>query len=333
MPSPSAPPPPAAARFRRFAWALVAYNLGVILWGAFVRATGSGAGCGNHWPLCNGEVLPRPEAMATAIELTHRLTSGLDGLLVLVLALWAWRLFPRRHGARTAAALALLFLVVEALVGAGLVRFGLVADDASTARAVVMAVHLLNTFLLLASLALTAAWAGPGGERGRFPLRLEARDPAAWLLAGALAGMALLGVSGAIAALGDTLFPASSFREGLAADLDPTAHLLLRLRLFHPAIALALGVYLSAAALSVSRMRDRPVVRRWSLAVAWLFVAQLGLGFLNLALAAPVWMQLVHLLAADLVWLALVLLTAAAAHPDALAPSPAAAPAPLPSRA
>jgi heme A synthase len=343
MPSPARPPSPsspraapagaapaAAARFRRFAWALVAYNLGVVAWGAFVRATGSGAGCGNHWPLCNGEVLPRPEAVETLIELTHRLTSGLDGLLVLGLLVWAWRLFPPRHAARTAAALSFVFLVVEALVGAGLVRFDLVADDASTARAVVMAVHLVNTFLLLASLALTATWAGPAGAGRRLPLRLAPSDPAAWLLAGALAGLALLGVSGAIAALGDTLFPAAGLREGLAQDFSPTAHLLLRLRVLHPVIALGLGVYLTAAAMLVARLRPRRAVRRRAHAVAWLFVAQLGLGLLNLALGAPVWLQLVHLVAADLVWLALVLLTAEVAHPRAAeaAPAPVAAPVP-----
>ncbi len=315
-------PSRSALRFRRAAGGVLAYNLGVVAWGAYVRATGSGAGCGNHWPLCNGQVVPRPERIETAIELSHRLTSGLDVLLVVALVVWAWRAFPRRHPARTAAALSLVFLITEALVGAGLVLFGLVTDNASPARAVVMSLHLLNTFLLLACLALTVVWAARGAAAGRLPLRASPRDPVAWLLGGALAGMALLGVSGAVAALGDTLYPAARMAE----DFSPTAHLLLRLRVLHPAIALGMGLYLTATALLVPRLRPLPAARRPALALAWLFVVQLVVGVVNLALAAPVWMQLVHLVTADLVWIALVVLAAASLAPDT---STARAPAPL----
>ena len=81
--------------FAAYAWAVLGFNLLVILWGAFVRATGSGAGCGSHWPLCNGEVLPRAPALATLIEFSHRLTSGVALLLVIGLVVGAWRGFPR----------------------------------------------------------------------------------------------------------------------------------------------------------------------------------------------------------------------------------------------
>ena len=132
--------------FTRFAWAVLAYNLGVVAWGAFVRATGSGAGCGRHWPLCNGEVVPRAPAVATLIELAHRITSGLSLALVVALAIWAARALPRGHAARSASLWALALVVTEALVGAGLVLFGWVAKDASFARGWVMGVHLANTF-------------------------------------------------------------------------------------------------------------------------------------------------------------------------------------------
>jgi heme A synthase len=92
-------------RFARYAWGVLAYNVAVALWGAFVRATGSGAGCGNHWPLCNGAVTPQTPAWATVIEFTHRATSGIDLLLVAVLAIWAFRAFPKQHPARLGAAL------------------------------------------------------------------------------------------------------------------------------------------------------------------------------------------------------------------------------------
>ena len=90
--------------FARYAWAVLAYNVAVVLWGALVRVTGSGAGCGNHWPLCNGMAAPLSPSAATAIEFTHRMMSGLDAFLVLGLLVWAFRSFPRRHAVRLGAA-------------------------------------------------------------------------------------------------------------------------------------------------------------------------------------------------------------------------------------
>jgi len=319
--------------FARFAWGLLAYNLLVILWGAFVRATGSGAGCGSHWPLCNGEALHRPETMETLIELTHRLTSGIDGLLVLLLVVWAFRAYPRRHPVRLAAVGSLVFLISEALVGAGLVRFELVADNDSIERGWVMAAHLINTFLLLAWLTATAAWAeigqalpgGPGAverePRRRLPIALSLRDPATWLVGGGFVALLILGVSGAITALGDTLFPVDSFREGLAQDASPAAHVFIRLRVWHPALALVVGLYVAYGATWLRRrtaVADPAVAdpRRYATAILVLFAVQLGLGVVNVLLAAPVWMQLVHLLVADLIWILWILLGLAALAPD-----------------
>ena len=143
-------------RLARFAWWVLAYNLVVILWGAYVRASGSGAGCGSHWPLCNGEVIPRGASITTLVEFSHRLTSGLA--LIAVVALW-WRcrsLVAAGSAARRMANASLVLMLTEAAVGAGLVLFQLVADNASMARALFMAIHLINTFLLVAALTLTA---------------------------------------------------------------------------------------------------------------------------------------------------------------------------------
>lgn len=312
----------APTRFARYAWFVLGYNLLVIAFGAFVRATGSGAGCGSHWPLCNGEVLPRPERLETVIEFTHRLSSAVDGLLVVALVVWAWRAFApgaadegARRPVRAAAVASLVFLVVEALVGAGLVRYELVVDDASVARALVIGAHLFNTFLLLAALALTAHWgsAGAGAAGGAPPVQSPHRQGAVrWLLAGGAALLLAVGVSGAVTALGDTLFPATSFREGFARDFSAGAHFLLRLRVFHPPLAIAAALALVAAAVAVGRRRPSPAMRKRVRFFTGLFAAQVALGFLNLALAAPVWLQLVHLVLADLIWIAWVLLAASA---------------------
>lgn len=293
-------------RAARFAWATLAYNLAVIAWGAYVRATGSGAGCGSHWPLCNGEVVPRAPSLETLIEFSHRLTSGLALVAVVVMVWFAHRAFPKGHLARKGAWASLVVIIVEALLGAGLVIFGLVADDDSMARAVVMGLHLANTLILLGVLTLAAWWASPSGR----PLDLRAHPLFTGLFGVGLLAMLVLGVSGAITALGDTLFPAGSLREGIAQDFSPTAHLLLRLRIFHPLIAMATGAYLLVLAGLAVFAAPRRSVRIWAALLVGLFLLQIGVGFVNLVLLAPVWLQLVHLLVADLVWIALILLTA-----------------------
>jgi heme A synthase len=299
-------------RFERFSWVVLAYNLAVIAWGAFVRATGSGAGCGAHWPMCNGEVVPRAASVETMIELTHRATSGIALVLVVVQLVWALRLFPKGHRTRGLAIATMVFMLLEALVGAGLVLLELVADNQSAARAGWIAVHLVNTFLLVASLSLTP-WS----------VRHEERPPAgrgglsAALAAGAVL-LLLTGVAGAITALGDTLFPAESLASGMAADLSPTAHFLVRLRVIHPLIAALGGVFLLVLTgfLASTRSDDThgKTTRTLSIVVAALVVTQLLAGLANLYLLAPVWMQLVHLLLADLLWIAFVLLADVASH-------------------
>ena len=294
-------------RFSRYAWSVVAVNLFVILWGALVRATGSGAGCGRHWPLCNGEMLPRDPGLTTLIEFTHRATSGVALLLVAILFWWSRRALPPLHRARAAATWSLVFIIIEALIGAGLVLLELVGDDDSLGRAVYLAAHLLNTFLLLAALALTAHWSGrsaPAGEPGRRGRAVS------WLLAVGLAAILMVGMTGAIAALGDTLFPARSLAEGLRADLDPAAHYLIRLRVLHPVLAILAGIYLSGMVWAVGRARPAALTSRWGRAVTLLVLLQLVVGLTNLFLLAPTAVQLVHLLVADMLWIASVVFAA-----------------------
>jgi heme A synthase len=289
------------ARFALFAWGVLAYNLAVVLWGAYVRSTGSGAGCGNHWPLCNGAITPRSPATATIIEFTHRVMSGLDLLLVAALLVWAFRAFPRRHSVRLAATFSAVFLVTEALLGAALVLLEHVARNASVSRAYSLSAHLTNTLTLLAFLTLTAWWAS-----GRpFP---RVGGPRAGLAALSLGVVLLMGISGAIAALGDTLFPAQSLAAGFAQDFDPAANIFLRLRLWHPVIAVAGSAWLLFfAALCARRMPDAAGIAR---AMGAFVLIQVAAGIANVLLLAPVWMQILHLLLADLVWIALVLLSA-----------------------
>ncbi len=292
-------------RFPAFAWGVVFFNLVVIAWGVVVRVTGSGAGCGSHWPLCNGQVIPLAGSTATAIELTHRATSGLALAAVVVLLVWAFRAYERRHPVRTGAVGAMTFILAEAGLGAGLVLFELVGDNASMTRAAVMALHLANTFMLLAFLALTAYWAG-GGER----VRLRHQGSLPWVVGLGLVGTLLIGTSGAVAALGDTLFPASTLREALRQDLSATSHILIQLRIFHPMIAVLVGMFLVLVARTL-RNSGLPAAQRWGNALFTLVFVQLAAGGINLILMAPIWMQVLHLLLADLLWICLVLAGAA----------------------
>jgi heme A synthase len=297
-------------RFAWFAWFVIAYNIGVILWGAYVRATGSGAGCGEHWPLCNGEIVPRAAQTATVIEFTHRLTSGLAGLFAIVLPLWARRVFPAGHVVRKAALWSLILTVTEGLLGASLVLLGHVAENRSAWRGVSLSVHLINTLFLLAALSFTAWYAtarrpydSASLRKFRRPFRLAA------------AAVIFAGVTGAIAALGDTLFRSESLAEGLQQDLSASSHIFLRLRLLHPFAAVLAAVILIVVTLRLSAQAlQHPRLRSLSMLVMAGVIAQLCIGLVNLLLLAPVWLQLIHLLAADVLWISFILLWADLRH-------------------
>jgi len=339
--------PLSSGSISRFAWGLLGYNLLVILWGVFVRASGSGAGCGGHWPTCNGQIIPASPQMNTIIEFTHRVTSGLTLVLSIIFVLWAWKVYPKGSWIRLFSALALVFTLTEAIIGAVLVLFGLVATNDSIARAATVSLHLVNTLLLLGSLSL-AAWYGsfgnsPDGKmdapetntgglkspngNGYLDTRAEImgghpvdpqelRSSAKFqhrlrlLLAISLVGILLLSVTGTVTALGDTLFPANSLAEGLKQDISPLSSFLIRLRVIHPILAVIFAIYSAAL---VFWIRSRTAISKvYNLAnlLLMLLLCQLALGATNVLLLAPVWLQLVHLLTADLVWIVLVLFSA-----------------------
>lgn len=290
-------------RFAAFAWGVLGYNLLVILWGAVVRATGSGAGCGSHWPLCQGELAPRSPQLETLIELSHRLSSGVALISVLILLFWAFRAFPGGHIVRKGAVAALVLMLMEALLGAGLVLFEYVAFNQSVARAYWMAGHLVNTFLLLAAMTLTAWWAS-----GNPPWRWRGQGTVSGLLALAWLLLLALGVSGAITALGDTL----ALTGGISPTESALVAQLVALRIYHPLFALIVGASLAGIAWVLMLRRPGPVTQRWGRLLIAIFIAELVVGAINVALKAPVWMQVIHLLLADLLWITLILLTAAA---------------------
>ena len=296
--------------FRRYATALVAYLLFVILFGAWVRITHSGAGCGSHWPTCNGEIVPVAPSAETIIEFTHRVTSGILGPAILLLVIWAARTFGRSR-VTIAAALTMVFVVLEALIGAGLVLKELVANDDSVPRAVIISLHLVNTLVLTGSAVLTAWWSFD--DR---PLRPKALGVGTWLLLAGLLALVVTCMTGAVTALGDTLFPVAPGDGGIFAhvrdDLSSANHFLVRLRIVHPVVAVvAAGMLYGVGAWAREHTKD-PFSPRLARGLQHAVVAQVILGLISIGLAAPGWMQLVHLLTAQIVWMAAVLTAASA---------------------
>lgn len=286
--------------FRTFAWWVLCYTVLVILWGAYVRATGSGAGCGDHWPLCNGEIIPRDPSSARIIEFSHRLTSGFSLVLVVVMFFWSRNLYPSGSPVRAASAMALLFMIGEALVGAALVILQLVAGNDSALRALVIAGHLVNTFLLLFWLAKTVYLVKYSSfEKNKIDTRLQSTFRLC------LGAFIITGAVGAIVALGDTLFPAQSLSQALTDELSSSSHFLVKLRIWHPLVAVLTSVYILIQCVILPYAHKSQTLKKSSLIVGGLIILQLAGGVLNWLLLAPVPMQLFHLGLADITWIAL----------------------------
>ena len=291
---------------RRFSWAVLVYFIAVILWGTLVRATGSGAGCGNHWPLCNGTVMQHAPRVDTIIEFTHRITSGLSFFSVVALLAWTFAGTVRGHLARAAAVAAVGFTLIEAILGALLVKLGLTAQSQSPIRPAYLALHLANTLLLLAAMTLTAHFLGRSQGYRRGTIRLVA--PVSAILG--LVVVMIVGVTGSLAALGDTLFPAASLGAALTQDFSPTSGWLVRWRCTHPAIAFLACIFLIWLLMRAAQRSAHWDNRALSATMIVLLAFQYIFGVADVVLLAPIWLQLAHLLGADALWTTLIVLTA-----------------------
>ncbi|HEY1903613.1 MAG TPA: COX15/CtaA family protein [Terracidiphilus sp.] len=291
---------------RRFAWAVLIYFVIVFLGGTLVRATGAGAGCGDHWPLCNGTVVQHHPQLDTIIELTHRVMSGFSLFAVLGLMAWTFAGTVRGHLARAAVTAAVIFTLLEAILGALLVKLGLTAQSHSPIRPAYLSLHLSNTLLLLAALTLTAHLL----SRRKGYLRGSVRLVAPFGAAIAVFVVMVVGVTGSLAALGDTLFPSSSLSVALAQDFSATSGWLVRWRWMHPTVAILASIFVIWLVVTAARERAHWDNRRLCGLVLALLAVVYMLGVLDVVLLAPLWLQMAHLLAADTLWASLVVLTA-----------------------
>lgn len=294
-------------RFTLYAIVVLFFNLLVIVWGDVVQATGSGDGCGAHWPTCNGAALPMAPSLATFIEYFHRFTSALSGLLIIGLVVWAFRAFPKGSLVRFTASMSLVFVIVEGLLGAGLVLFRLVGEDTSLARAIIAPIHLVNTLILISWIALTG-WFSSRPARPLF----KNQGVVGWALGLGFLGLVLIASSGALSSLGDALFPVKDTEEAIRRSLTPGEHFLVQLRIYHPFIAIGVSLYTVLVANLVASLRPSSDTRLFARLAGVAFIAQLAMGYLNVRAAAPLYTQLPHLFMSDLVWLVWLLLSVSA---------------------
>lgn len=287
-------------RFTTYVWFVLAVTIAVVLSGDVVQATKSGAGCGESWPRCDGALIPTLGDAATAIEFTHRMLTTALGFAFAGMGLWAWRLYrhKRQHPAWKAALWAGAFFVVEVLIGALLVVFGWVEEDASIGRVVADGAHVVNTFLLIGAVALVALYSA--GARS-----LDVRSSRSWWLAGGAALLVAIAITGAINSLADFLFESDEVSAAVRAELLETSGWLRQLRTIHPVLAVGGGIALTAIVSFVNATlpREAAGARRVGYFVQGVVGAQVVVGLLNIALRTPLETQLVHLLLADALWI------------------------------
>jgi heme A synthase len=293
------------SRFAKFAWFVLFYNVVVVVWGVFLRASKSGDGCGKYWLTCHGEVIPSAPQLKTLIEFSHRVMSGVDFLLVLALLVVVVLYYRPQRQLKFFAILSFVFIVTEALIGAGLVLTGNVAGAHTDSRPLWAIGHLINTFLLLGSLSLTAWIAGSGKTL------LKPRKGSVYLFAGIGTALILfVGMTGSIAALTNMLFPSESVIAGIIKDFSPDSHYLLRIRILHPIGAVLAAVFVGFVAARLRETVTSSSVKLWSGVLMGLIVCQLIFGAVTLLTGGPIVMQLIHLLLADAVWISWVLMFA-----------------------
>ena len=288
-------------RFSKFSWFLLGWTILVIAWGTVVRATNSGAGCGNFWPLCGEQLIPTFEAFHTGVEFLHRVMSGLLIIFVLILVVWGTRIYRFDPLRKKTVWAVLLFTVIEAILGAGLVLLGLVEKNDSVLRIVAVSIHLLNTFILLGIICANAWWSN------HEPLPGNPEKATKWLTIGYIVSVVAIGVTGAITALADTLFPSTSMQHTIAEQLQPNAHILVYLRIYHPILAMLLGFVLIMT-IRAFIQDSTPVISRIKVLLILAVIGQVALGFANILLLTPIVVQVLHLVMADMIWLLVVVL-------------------------
>jgi len=307
--------------YANFTLFVLCFCLFIILWGAWVRISHSGDGCGLSWPSCDGQyIITHQATKKTWIEWTHRFTSGLFGLFVLALLIKALFYLPSKHPARKSALLVFIFTVTEALIGARLVLKGLTGSNTSIARLLTMNLHMLNSILLTGS--LFRHWQFLKGQCISFKsIYLNKKNnienllfPKYKHLICFIIAFFIISLLGSLSSLSASLFPSSSLSEGLLLDFDPGSHWLIRLRLLHPVLAISFSMSFLLYYIQWKNLQNKKIINEkqitknnfykdiiininssFNLLFICVFLAMVS-GLLNLLLLSPTFLKLTHLL-------------------------------------
>ena len=264
-------------------------SIASILAGAFVRATGSGDGCGATWPTCKGKIIPALSDSSELIEFSHRSVSGV--LLVVTLIIFAkTRKFQKDSLVRTVTNYLTFFVIFEALIGAVIVIFEWVGLNSSLPRIIAVPIHLVNTFGLLGSYAILYKILQDDLQNIKNMFNKN------FLLISSL--FLLSGATGSITALADVLFPSASFVEGFLADFDRTSEVLTRLRILHPIISSTLSIVLYVYATGIRKKYNVSVKPLQTLILIAVF-----LGVINVLSNIVLPLSILHLAIADFLWI------------------------------
>jgi protoheme IX farnesyltransferase len=305
--------PDRAQLLRRLAWTGASLALGLIVLGGVVRITGSGMGCGDHWPRCDGRWFP-PLDLPTLIEIGHRWAAALVSLFVFAVALVGWRGHRSEPALRNPATLAAVLLVVQVLLGAATVKLVLPPW--------LVIIHLANAMLLLATLMVVGLRAGAAEEPAAS--RVEPRhDAHALVLATAALGFVVILFGAQVA----------NFHAGLMClgfplcdgGLLPPTSSLGALHWTHRVLAFTfLGLTLVLVS-RVSRRSDAAgrKLRGSAGLVLATTVAQIGVAAAMVLHLLPPALRVLHLLVGTLVWAALVLLVFHSGRTPAAVPATA----------
>ena len=268
-------------------------SIASILAGAFVRATGSGDGCGATWPTCKGKIIPALSDTSELIEFSHRSVSGV--LLVVTLIIFAkTRKFQKDSLVRIVTNYLTFFVIFEALIGAVIVIFEWVGLNSSLPRIIAVPIHLVNTFGLLGSYAILYKILKDDLQNIKNMFNKN------FLLISSL--FLLSGATGSITALADVLFPSASFVEGFLADFDRTSEVLTRLRILHPIISSILSIVLYVYATGIRKKYNVSVKPLQTLILIAVF-----LGVINVLSNIVLPLSILHLAIADFLWISYIL--------------------------
>ncbi len=272
-------------KFKSYLIFLWVYSILVVIWGAWVRISKSGDGCGTSWPLCNNAIIPDTSNAQALIEFTHRISTALYGILVLLLVVWTFKIFPKKHSIRRVVLFILSFTILEALIGAQLVLLGLVGDHTGFDRIIVMSLHQVVSILLTGSVARA------------YYLTNSKVIKTYKLIEVAKFMFLLLVATGGIAALSNTVFPSSSILEGLVSDINPESHILLKLRVIHPILALSTALAFVFVIIKLHKKN-----KQYSMQLATFFLIGILIGIITLITLSPTVMKFVHLAMAHIIW-------------------------------